>query len=209
MLLSFGTTFCSSLAEDVLLDLHQMHLFPGVLVPFHCRMSLLHFSCLCSWPCHIGFDMCCSMSICILMISISWMVHIPLQLMVRIFSSSSLYLKWIVILSNQWTGISIIACSFLWSGCFASLNINPQWYLRKPEMTFIFVQFYAFSRHICITCLRGMLCCLPSASYPTIWASYIQNVFERPLNISFNLLWNMPPAGATARDSVVSLYLLN
>ena len=63
---SLGITFCPSFAEDVLLDLHQMHLFPDKVVPCHCGMLWLHSSWLCFCLCHLHFGMCCSMSICIL-----------------------------------------------------------------------------------------------------------------------------------------------
>ena len=65
MLHSMGTAFCFSFAEVLLLDLHLMHLIPGIIVP------LLNSSWLFSWVCHIGFTMCCSMSINILVISVS------------------------------------------------------------------------------------------------------------------------------------------
>ena len=39
-----GTAFSPSLAEDMLLDLHVMHLFPVVIVPFLYRMPWLHSS---------------------------------------------------------------------------------------------------------------------------------------------------------------------
>ena len=39
-----GTTFHPLFAEDFLLDLHPMHLFPGIIVPFPCRMPWLHSS---------------------------------------------------------------------------------------------------------------------------------------------------------------------
>ena len=102
-----------------------MHLIPVVTVPFHCRMSWLHSSWLCLWSCHIGFVMCCSMSICILMILVFLMVHIPLQLMARIFPGSSLYCKRVVILLFLLVGRHFCKCvQLLGSGCIPSQDIT-------------------------------------------------------------------------------------
>ena len=47
---------------------------------YNCSLLLwnawLHFSLLFSWPSHIGFGVCCSMSICILVLSVFLMVQI-------------------------------------------------------------------------------------------------------------------------------------
>ena len=95
-LYSWGTTFHPLPAENLLLGLYPTQLIPDLI--FCCGMPWFQFSWLYFWLCHIGFGMCNSISIHILMMWIFLMVHIPLQLPARTFPGSPLYLKWIVIL---------------------------------------------------------------------------------------------------------------
>ena len=41
---SLGTVFCPSLAEDLLLDLHLMCIFPNIAIPFHHGIPWMHSS---------------------------------------------------------------------------------------------------------------------------------------------------------------------
>ena len=116
---SLRTTSHPSLAEDLLLDLHPMHLFSGITVPFYCRIPCLH-AWLCSWPYCTGFGLFCSIFYSHFGVTSFLIVHITLQLMAGISPGSSLSLKRIEILFLYRGSISVSACSFFGSDCTVS-----------------------------------------------------------------------------------------
>ena len=119
----------------------------------------------------IGFGLCCSMSIHILVMSVVLMVHIPLQLMVRIFHSSSLYLKITVILIYSKGNISVSACSSLGSGCPLSLEIIP---LKNGIL--VHLKWHIFYLILCfLNCISAspVSCFHPSVLHPIIRMSTV------------------------------------
>ena len=91
---SSGTAFHPSVAEGLLLEQVPMHLSPGSVFVFHCRIPQLYSFWWCFWPCHITSGMCCSMPIHILLVIAYVVVHTLLQFVVRTFLSGLLCLKW-------------------------------------------------------------------------------------------------------------------
>ena len=113
---------------------------------FHCRMSWLYSSWWCFCPCHLNCDMCCSGSICILLMSASTVVYKLLQLMAKIFPDSSLYQKMIVIpFIIKWGYFGNYA-QLLWVqlqsfGC----QFPKEWYLGTPEMALFYFKFFSMA----------------------------------------------------------------
>ena len=77
---SLGTTTHPSLAEDLPLCWHPMHLYLRIAAAFPWRKPWSHSYCWCFWLCYVSLGICCSRYIHILTMSASTMVHILLWL---------------------------------------------------------------------------------------------------------------------------------
>ena len=86
---SLWSTLCPSLAKDLLLEWHSIHLFLHIAEISHYRISWSHSF----WLYYLGFVWCCILSICTLKMSPFSMIHIPLQLKLITFLDISWYLK--------------------------------------------------------------------------------------------------------------------